>query len=507
VCRRPLVTLLLAALLAGACSSQARPTVVPESPGVDREAPESVLRVALVEPDTLDPARQRISSPSAMIVMDLVLDGLTAIDADTGEVEPALASSWRVSADGLRWRFELVTDDQGRPLTTPADIAWTISRVAAMGDGSLTGSALRPVKGYDEMMGGDEVRIDGVEEAGGAVMIHLDRPFAALPAVLAHPTMGILPDGRHRAPVGGGRSSAAFAVTETDDGLSLVARERFDGSVDRVEITWVADEAAAVAAVVDGRADMAPVDPVEVGVANHEVVGPIGSSVFFGLNAGHPVLADAGFRRAIVHAIDRDAIAVDGAASPVSGMVPGTEGCSARCEHDPALAEQLVEFVYGDDEVPTVAVDHLADDPVEAAMADSIVEQLAEAGIPAEARPGTVDQLEARIAAGDHQLFRYGWVAPYTDPLAWLDSLFRSDGADNVFTLDDEAVDGAVELLAVAAPEDRAAAARQAEREVVGEYVLVPLFGRPWVVARGAGVEGIVIRRDGTVDLEQVSVD
>lgn len=505
--RRLLVTLVSAALLAGACSSSARPTVAPEAPGVDRQAPASVLRIALVEPADLDPAHQRLSSPSAMIAMDLLLDGLTAVDAETGAVVPALAHSWRVSADGLRWRFELATDDRGRPLVTPADVAWTLSRTARLGEASLTGSALQQVRGYDEMVAGDEVRIDGVEAADGAVVIHLVRPFPALPAVLAHPTMGILPDGDVEAPISVRRSSSAFAVTETDRGLSLVARDRFGGTVDRVSVVWVDDEAAAVSAVVAGRADVAPVGRGQVGIANHEVAGPVGSTLFFGLNAGHPALSDPGLRRAIVQGVDRRALATAGRIRPFDGLLPGGEGCGDGCVHDPRLATQLVEFVSGDDEVPTVAVDHLAGNGADEAMAAQIVADLTAIGIRAEARPGSVEQLEARIAAGDHQVFRYGWVAPYADPQAWLESLFASDGLDNVFALMDAEVDAALADLGVAPVADRADVAATAEAAVLREHVVVPVGGRPWRVAHGAGVDGVVVRADGTFDLERVSVD
>ncbi|MGI9600932.1 MAG: ABC transporter substrate-binding protein, partial [Acidimicrobiales bacterium] len=493
-------------------------TTIEAEPADDTVAP--TLRVALVALEHLDPADQRITSPSAMIAMDLLLDGLTAIDAETGHVEPDLARRWQVSDNGLRWRFDLATTgDSDQPAVTAADVKWTLERIADLGQQSIPGSSLGPVLGYaDAARSGQFVGLEGVEAVRpDRLMIRLTEPFAALPALLAHPTFGVLPEGVETVLIDGDeadRHSSTFSVeSSSDDGLQLIAGDRYDGAVERIEIVWVDDDAAAVAAVADGSVDLAPAAVDQRDRVDVAVVAPYGQTDFFGLNLGHPDLADPGFRRAIVQAVDRRQLATpvsDDVATPVTGLIPapGRDVCGDACQFDPDVAAQTVEFVFGDAVVPTIGIDYLADDEAEAAIAEALAGDLEASGVPTELRPATVIELEERIAAGEHMLFRFGWVPGYLDDQAWIDSLFRSDGPDNVFNLAESEVDDLIaELSAVTDPEDRRAIAEDLEREVLTQYVVLPVLARQQVMARAEGVDGVELRSDGTFDPGLVTID
>ncbi|MDH4171053.1 MAG: ABC transporter substrate-binding protein [Acidimicrobiia bacterium] len=478
-----------------------------------------MLRLALVRPATFDPAAQRLTSSSAMIAMDLLLDGLTSIDVDSGRAVPELAASWQVSDDGLRWRFDLDrAGDDGRPLVTAADVKWTLDRIAAVGDQSISGSSLASVVGYDELAaGGETVGLAGVEVVRpDRLVIRLSEPFAALPALLAHPTFGILPEGGEEAlpEAPGAWSSSRFVVDEmTDDRLVLDATDRFEGVVDGVEIRWVDDEAEAAALVTDGAVDLAPAGAGLVGVGEQEIVGPAASTVFFGMNLADGALADPALRRAIVQAVNREGLSADlfgDAAIAVAGLIPepGRDVCGDNCTFDPDVSTQLLEFVFGDEEPPTIRIDFVEGDDREQALAEGLAVSLRVVGIPAELAPATVTELEDRIAAGEHQLFRFGWVSGYADEQSWLDSLFRSDGPDNVFNLVDDGIDEMLDELArTEAPPERRERAETLEREILGTYVVLPLLARQHVMAASADVDGVILRSDGTFDVELVAVD
>lgn len=518
--RIPLVTL---ALIAAACSSDpaavGEDQAAPAVPAVAAEGTDNTLRLALERPPDFDPATQRVSSPSALIAMDLLLDGLTATDGETGEVVPAIAESWRVSDSGLVWRFDLHTSDDGGPeLVDAADVRWTLARIAGLGAGSIPGAALAPIEGYAAVAAGEEdAELTGIEVVRpDRVTIRLTEPFAALPKLLAHPTMGILPDGDAAVdllPEREGPTSSAFTIVAgDDDALVLEPNERFDGDVDRVEITWVDDFAEAATSVVSGGVDLAPVTQADVSPSTTDVVAPYASTVFFGLNVQHPALADAAFRRAILQSVDRTAVAEDlyqDSVVPIAGLVPedGRDVCGDACAHDPQVAQGMLEFVFGDDEPPTIQVDHLAGDDREEALAAAIVSSLEAIGVSAELRPGTLDELEERIASGEHQIFRFGWVAPYDDPQAWLDSLFRSVGADNVFNLADDEIDDLLDELGSAAdPTERAALGEEAEQAILTSYVVIPVLAHQQVVAASDRVDNLHLRPDGTIDFAQLSL-
>src|SRR5437870_294566 len=63
------------------------------------------FRIAVgVDPDTLDPVQQTTTTVGNMV--DYVVETLTKLAPD-GSIQPHLAESWSVSADGLQYTFKL----------------------------------------------------------------------------------------------------------------------------------------------------------------------------------------------------------------------------------------------------------------------------------------------------------------------------------------------------------------------------------------------------------------
>lgn len=69
-------------------------------------------RIKMGTPHTLDPVQlSRFDQPSRDLVENLFI-GLTRFNTRSGQVEPMLAESWSVSADGVTWTFNLRDDLQ-----------------------------------------------------------------------------------------------------------------------------------------------------------------------------------------------------------------------------------------------------------------------------------------------------------------------------------------------------------------------------------------------------------
>ena len=79
------------------------------------------LEIAWRSPSTLDPALA--SDPVSMDYVDQLFLGLTDFDAETGAVEPELATDWEVSPDGLVYTF-----------TLRSDVTWTDGVTVTAGD-------------------------------------------------------------------------------------------------------------------------------------------------------------------------------------------------------------------------------------------------------------------------------------------------------------------------------------------------------------------------------------
>ncbi len=120
-----LTLMLLLTVVLTACGNGGGETTTP-APGEDSE--ESVLRVAAVPISQTDPAA--ISSDSEVLVANHVYDYLVDVNPEN-EIVPRLATEWKHSDDGLTYVFALnegVTFHDGAPLTAE-DVVWTFDRL------------------------------------------------------------------------------------------------------------------------------------------------------------------------------------------------------------------------------------------------------------------------------------------------------------------------------------------------------------------------------------------
>ena len=119
---------------------------------------------------------------SSFQVMDLVYESLLRLNAKTLEVEPNLATSWSVSADGLEYTFTLRRDATFHDGTTvdASDVKYTIDRILDPATRSPQASFLEPVR---------EITVINPF----SVRIALKRPFAPFLSLLTRPSRGIVP--------------------------------------------------------------------------------------------------------------------------------------------------------------------------------------------------------------------------------------------------------------------------------------------------------------------------
>ncbi|MEL6267663.1 MAG: ABC transporter substrate-binding protein, partial [Pseudomonadota bacterium] len=128
-------------------------------------ADRTVVNVAAPwEITTVDPAS------SGYVLQRLqIMETLVEVDAD-GALVPGLATGWEASDDGLTWTFTLREGVSFHDGTTLDAAAATAALTRAQGQPGVLGKA--PVA--------------GIEAGEGAVVVTLEKPFAALPAFLAH---------------------------------------------------------------------------------------------------------------------------------------------------------------------------------------------------------------------------------------------------------------------------------------------------------------------------------
>ncbi|MGQ0430921.1 MAG: ABC transporter substrate-binding protein [Microthrixaceae bacterium] len=514
--------LLVVAIVLAACRGGSTPTEpTPTTPPPGRTVEGGTLRVGLIGPVPADPATASLGSPSALMVLDLLHDGLTRLDP-TGAAKPALATEWSADPTQTAWTFRLdpkATFTSGRAVTA-ADVVASLERVAKGGDGSLAALQLESIAGFRGFVSGAAAHLTGLAATDATtVTISLDRPLSVLPVVLASPQLGVVDVASLDAAVADAGAlgdldlSGGWAVdSAVDRVLTLARRPGAAGHVAEVELRSYAAANAAYDALDAGKVDWALVPPARqhaVERDHHIAAGaPFHAELFFGMRVKQPALANLELRRAITAAIDPDAIverAYPGLATALAAVVPkGVAGhAPARCiacGPDPERARAVLAKAYPDGQVPSVAIDFDASLAQEE-MATLVAEDLAEVGIPTQLRPKPLAEYKAFLVSGAQELFSFGWIGGYGSADAYLAPLFGSASDDNLTGYASPSVDAA--LAAARAAADPAAAGAQwvaVERQVFADAVIVPIaqFRIQAVVA--PRVEGFQHAVDGSVD-------
>ncbi|KIT17958.1 ABC transporter substrate-binding protein [Jannaschia aquimarina] len=261
-----------------------------------------------LEPPNLDPTGGAAAAIDEVVYAN-VFEGLTRFGPD-GSILPALASDWEVSEDGLTWTFTLregVTFHDGTAMDAE-DVVFTLDRARA-----------------EDSTNAQKALFDGIEsvEAVDAttVRITLSAPNGNLPFNLAWGDAVIVaPESvgaNATAPVGTGPFE--FADWVQGDRVELVAYDGYWGeapALERATFKFISDPNAAFAAMMAGDVDAFPNFPAPETLANFEADPRF--AVIVGSTEGETILAmnnaelSPELRRAITHAIDREAI-IDGA--------------------------------------------------------------------------------------------------------------------------------------------------------------------------------------------------
>lgn len=487
-------------------TSTAGDSTTPPEP--DADAP--TLRIGLAGIDSFDPVAASPAAVAQIVLADLLYDTLAVID-DAGVAQPSLAS-FSANADQTVWRFEL---DQGATFAdgsavTADDVAFSLERVLAGGRGSLPAIRLERVAG---------ISISGTS----TVDIALTEPSAVLPELLASPLYAVTArDAIERASGGGDPTpNASGDYVATFDGGDQVLLERRSGEGPaQIQVDFFDDEDAALDAFLDGAVDwtVAPADRVGEAsdLAGAAGLVPFHGGLMLGVDSAVAPLDDAGLRRAIALAIDRQAV-VDTVfgptAQPARGVIPaGVTGgvgdaCRGVCGPSRGEAEDLVAAALPDGQTQPIRL--LVDDSDSMQGVAGVLErQLTAVGLEIEVVSLPVETYEGLIATGQQQLFVYGWLGVARSPSSLLPALFDSASPDNVSGLADANVDAALRAARVEPIASvRAAAWRDVEVAILEQVPVVPLLQFRTTGVVSPRVSGFVVRADGSVDLDEVTID
>ena len=331
------------------------------------------ILTAIVQPEPVTLTSAINTAAPTGFISGNVFDGLVDYDLDL-KPRPALAESWEIAPDALSITFRLrrgVKWHDGQPFTA-ADVKWTLENVwkTIHPRNQATFGRVRAVETPD-----DHTVILRLSEPSLAILSSVNANGAQILPKHLYEGTDILSNPYNNKPVGTG----AFVFKEWSRGSHIVLERNPDywdkdkPYIDRIVFRVIPDAAARAAALEKGEVQYAAFSPVPLKDAERLAKLPtlrvetrgyewLSPWLFFDLNVDNPQLKDVRVRRAIAHAIDRQAIARIvwyGFGKPAISPVPSTlaafhDETVPQYPFDPKRAEALLDeagFTRGPDGV------------------------------------------------------------------------------------------------------------------------------------------------------------
>jgi peptide/nickel transport system substrate-binding protein len=440
------------------------------------------------EPTNLD-FTTTSGSAIPQLLMNNVYEGLVTIDQE-GEVQPQLAESWEVNGNRTVYTFTLhdgVTFSDGSPFTAD-DVVASIDRVKQ--DWTLSLKSKMDVVEKAEATSDTEVAVT-LKQPSNAWLFDMGTSVGAmfpddLSADLATEAVGTGP----------------YTVEEvaTGEHIRLAVRDDYWGetpAIPDVTVRYFADANAQANAVRAGDIDMAYnmqapdlVASLEQDESLQVVDGTSTGEVLLALNNAEPPFDDLRVRRAIMYAIDRQAVldtAWAGHGQLIGSMVPPTDpyyqDLTDAYPYDPDRARELLAEAGAEDlsitfDVPTR--------PYAEAVAQVVVSQLEEVGIEAQIVPAEFPAvwLDKVFTEHDYQMS----VILHTEAR---DMLTIFGDPDYYIGYDNPRVAQTAEKADQGSPDQYVSGMQEVARMIVDDAASDPLFLFPNTVVAAAGLEGI----------------
>ncbi len=479
-------------------------------------------------PETLDPALvQDVQSTSYVLE---IFSGLVRLNPSL-QVEPDIASSWDVSADGRTYTFHLrpeATFQDGRSVTAD-DFKFSIERALDPAlQSPVAATYLGDIVGAAERQSGASPNVTGiVAETPTTLRITIDSPKSYFLAKLTYPTAFAV----DRQNVASGSNwfehpngSGPFKLISYSptDKIVLARNSRFYGTAPTLsEIDYYLGPESPMSLYQAGKVDIAPLGSGDVPRAT-DPEGPFHSSVtstqlmslwYLGFDVKSKPFDDPHVRRAFAFATDRKSLlktVYRETRAPAAGIIPpgllGYDANYAGVPFDTQRArDELAQSTYGSAaSLPkiTFAVSANLSETAEA-MAQMYRSNL---GVDIQ-----VNVLENSLLDDLHdhkvQMFYVGWVADYPDPQDFVDILFGGTSEANHTRYANPNVD---RLLRQAQdekdPARRAALYQEAQTAIVEDAPAIPLFYETDFNLVRPSVTGLTITPMGIISFAGVKV-
>lgn len=416
-------------------------------------------------------------------IQSALYEGLFTYSPDAGEPQMALATSFRISRDRLRWTFTLRDNakwSDGSPITAN-DVKESWLNLLAT-EGAPYSSMLDVISGAKEFRIGtgsrDAVAIYVIDDT--TLTVRLTEPTAHLAHLLCHNSTAVVKEDLSI-------YSGAFVLESMSrDTVVLSKNENYwdkeNVKLEKIKIVQVEDEKETSYMFNTGAADWI-IENADVNTVLNKAAIQIGAEfatlyLFFKNKGGF--FDNELFRSALLEAVPWEQVR-SGFIIPALTLVypiPGYQQPNGYSYTDAKEAEILMRLAR--DELGIAQ-----DEKIKLTFAigegmeymRNIAQQLTEAWSPLgiEVVPLTVrGDYFGSIMAIDADLFMYNWIGDYGDPMAFLD-LFRGDSSLNLSGWKNEKFDALLSQAAHADSGERLKLLSAAEQLLIDSAEIIPI--------------------------------
>lgn len=481
------------------------------------------------EPQSLDPHKGE-GVPGANIQRDLY-DGLIN-EAPTGELVPGGAASWEMNADGTVYRFNLQPNARwsNGDSVTAADWVYGLRRSVDPVTGSRYTFILEPILNAAKISAG-ELPVDtlGVRAIDDYTLeITLEAPTPYFLGLLTHSSAytmhqpSVAAHGDRVTRPGNLVSNGAYMLDEwvAQSHVKLVRNPHYwDNASTTIDEVWFHAQENRVSELSRYRADELDITYTDLPVTQLDwimenlpddlVTGPYLGTYYYGFNMTQPPFKDnPELRRALTLAVDRDIITSQirkAGEIPAFGWVPPVLNYQGQQMPEAELSQQereeqarrlYAEAGYSAEDPLEVEILYNTEDShrvIAIAIASMWREVLGvETSILNQEWKVYLDTRRQKI---DTQIFRAGWIGDYNDANTFA-AMFLSDSDLNDSGYNNPRYDELIDLAAAEIDlERRAGYLEEAERELLGDLPIMPLYfyvttrlAKPWVDGLGQNI-------------------
>lgn len=468
----------------------------------------------------IDPATT--TDAGALLIARQVFDTLVSYREFSTDVEPALATRWIVSRDGLAWRFSLrdgVKFHDGTPLTAQ-DVAASFHRLLHPDDAQAPTNPVWPTL----LRGAPGVVKDVRAVDDHTIEMLLVQPYAPLLSVLAHPLFGITKRAASADPGAGVIGTGPYHVVDASPGRLAIEAvpSHWAGTPRSPRIVFldVASDDQADAQFSAGALDIwFPAQPPRRADWTLSVPGlTVGYLAF---QTEREPFARKAIRQAVTAAIDPAVIGVSVGRTgvPLQSFLP--VGVWARREGAPlftlnrdAVKKHLAEGHWPRGFTPTLLVAEEPPSTTLGQLAEALQLMLGAADMPLQLKTETPENARAALQAGNYDLVLTEATVGAGDPHLLLFPLSTSEGATKgpralnySFYRDSRLDDVLIRASQLSFRPERQRLYQRAQSLLAADVPWIPLYARlVWAVARPE-IRGLRLHPTGFHRLATVGLD